>query len=55
MTVQKIEYAHGHSDHSARMPAVLTTLRHFSVSSTISLPKACGESGSGVSPNSAMR
>jgi len=37
------------------MPANLTTLAHFSVSSAISLPKSVGEPGSTGEPNSANR
>src|SRR6516225_8446904 len=37
------------------MPANITTLAHFSVSSAISLPKSVGEPGSTGEPNSANR
>jgi hypothetical protein len=37
------------------MPANLTTLPHFSVSSAMSLPKSAGEPGSAVAPNPASR
>ena len=35
----------GSPDHSGLMPANLTTLPHFSVSSAMSLPKSAGEPG----------
>src|SRR5262245_16027333 len=41
--------------HSALMPANLTTLPHFSVSSAMSLPKSAGEPASSVPPRSARR
>jgi hypothetical protein len=41
--------------HSALMPANLTTLAHFPVSSAMSLPKSAGEPGSTVPPRSASR
>src|SRR5215510_14750899 len=41
--------------YSGLMPANLTTLAHFSVSSAISLPKSAGGPGSGVPPRSANR
>src|SRR5215470_5324982 len=40
-------------DHSGLMPANLTTLPHFSVSSAMSLPKSAGEPESGSPPMSA--
>jgi len=40
---------------SALMPANLTTLPHFSVSSAMSLPKSADEPGSAVAPHSASR
>ena len=43
------------ADHSGLMPANLTTLPHFSVSSAMSLPKSAGEPGSTVPPRSASR
>src|SRR5262249_15338759 len=43
------------ADHSALMPADLITLRHFSVSSAMSLPKSAGEPASAVPPRSASR
>src|SRR6266566_6906219 len=43
--------AEASSDHSAVMPANLTTLAHFAVSSATSLPKSAGEPGSTVAPN----
>ena len=41
--------------HSGLMPADLTTLPHFSVSSAMSLPKSAGEPASAVPPRSASR
>ena len=41
--------------HSALMPANLTTLAHFSVSSAISFPKSAGDPGITVAPRSANR
>src|SRR5580704_3884915 len=43
------------ADHSGLMPADLITLAHFSVSSTMSLPKSAGEPESTVPPKSASR
>src|SRR6516225_11998799 len=43
------------ADHSGLMLANFTTLAHFSVSSTMSLPKSAEEPGSVVAPNSASR
>src|SRR5215831_18538426 len=43
----------GRADHSALMPANLTTLAHFSVSSAINLPKSAGEPASAGLPRSA--
>src|SRR5271168_2200925 len=40
-------------DYSGLMPANLTTLAHFSVSSAMSLPKSAGKPGSTVPPESA--
>ena len=42
-------------DQSGLIFANLTTLPHFTVSSTMSLPKSAGEPGSAVEPNSASR
>src|SRR6266403_5319040 len=42
-------------DHSGLMPANLTTLAHFSVSSAMSLPKSAGEPASRLPPSSASR
>jgi hypothetical protein len=46
---------YGCSDHPGLIPANLTTLPHFSVSSAMSLPKSAGEPGSTVPPRSANR
>src|SRR5260370_23388824 len=43
--------AEASSDHSAVMPANLTTLAHFAVSLATSLPKSAGEPGSTVAPS----
>jgi hypothetical protein len=45
----------GRADHSALMLRARMTLPHFSVSSTMSLPKAAGEPGRTVPPRSASR
>jgi hypothetical protein len=50
-----MEELRGLLDQSALTPANFTTLAHFSVSSTISLPKSAGEPTSGVPPRSASR
>jgi hypothetical protein len=42
-------------DYSALMPANLTTLPHFSVSSAMNFLKSAGDPGSGVPPRSARR
>src|SRR5262249_16809109 len=42
-------------DQSALMPANVTTLAHFSVSSAISLPNSAGDPGSATPPRSARR
>src|SRR5882724_8741540 len=42
-------------DHSGLMPANLTTLLHFSVSSAMNLPKSAGDPGITVPPSSASR
>ena len=41
--------------HCGLMPANLTTLPHFSVSSAISLPKSAGDPPNGVLPSSMSR
>src|SRR5262249_11472860 len=41
--------------HSALIPTDLITLAHFSVSSTMSLPRSAGEPASAVPPRSASR
>src|SRR4030095_11159937 len=43
------------SDQSALMPANVTTLAHFPVSSAMNLAKSEGEPGSTVAPRSASR
>src|SRR6516225_828019 len=48
-----MEYLVG--DQSGFAPENLTTLAHFSVSSTTSLPKSAGEPGSTVQPSSPSR
>src|SRR5437870_11047907 len=45
----------GLPDQSALTPANFTTLPHFSVSSTMSLPKSLGEPVSAMPPRSARR
>src|SRR5216683_5744871 len=45
----------GLPDQSALTPANFTTLPHFSVSSTMSLPKSLGEPVSAMPPRSASR
>jgi hypothetical protein len=42
-------------DHPGLMPANLTTLPHFSVSSAMNFPNSLGEPGSTVPPRSARR
>src|SRR6202035_1064795 len=42
-------------DHSGLMPANLTTLPHFAVSSAINMANSAGELTRGVAPNSAYR
>src|SRR5215831_14290145 len=42
-------------DYSTLAPENFTTLAHFSVSSTMSLPKSAGDPASGVPPISASR
>src|SRR5262245_57468633 len=48
-------YGTSRRDHSALMPANLTTLPHFSVSSAMNLPKSAGEPDNAVPPRSARR
>src|SRR6516164_11751345 len=48
-------FGRGRADHSALMPANLTTLAHFSVSAATKLPKSEGEPAITVPPRSASR
>ena len=50
-----MEYLAPFAVQSALMPANLTALAHFSVSSAMSFPKSVGEPGSTVAPKSAKR
>src|SRR4029450_6896807 len=43
------------TDHSGLMPANLTTLLHFSVSSAMTFPKSAGDIGAGTTPSSLKR
>src|SRR5262249_54770165 len=48
-------FGRGRADHSALMPANLTTLAHFSISAATKLPKSEGEPAITVPPRSASR
>ena len=50
-----MEYPTGNAVHPGLMPANLTTLPHFSVSSAMSLANSAGELESTVPPRSASR
>src|SRR5215813_9994596 len=55
-STEVMEYlADARADHSALMPANLSTLAHFSVSSAMCFPKSAGEPASTVAPRLAKR
>src|SRR6516225_8524920 len=48
-------FGRGRADHSALMPANLTTLAHFSVSAAMNFPSSSGAIGISTTPTSASR